>query len=104
MDASIVPVPRNHNTRDETTAIKRGEVPEDRADKPARRSQKNVNARWREEDHKTARGTVFPTSKHGKSHYGYKNHMNVDRTHKPGSGAITSPTPLCMTARRWITC
>jgi IS5 family transposase len=28
------------------------------------------------------RGTVFPTSKHGKSHYGYKNHVNVDRMHK----------------------
>ena len=27
-------------------------------------------------------GAVFPTSKHGKSHYGYKNHVNVDRTHK----------------------
>ena len=25
---------------------------------------------------------VFPTSKHGKSHYGTKNHLNVDRTHK----------------------
>ena len=25
---------------------------------------------------------IFPTSKHGKSHYGYKNHVNVDRQHK----------------------
>ena len=68
MDASIVPVPRNHNTRDENTAIKKGEVPEDRADKPAKRCQKDLDARW--------------TKKHGKSHYGYKNHVNVDRTHK----------------------
>jgi len=68
LDASIVPVPRNHNTRDENAAIKNGEVPEDWADKPAKRVQKDVDARW--------------TKKHGKSHYGYKNHVNVDRTHK----------------------
>ena len=35
-----------------------------------------------EEDQKTVRGTVFPTSKHGKSHYGDKNHVNADRMHK----------------------
>ena len=68
LDASIVPVPRNHNTRGENKAIKAGETPEDWADKPAKRSQKDTDARW--------------TKKHGKSHYGYKNHVNVDRTHK----------------------
>ena len=68
LDASIVPVPRNHNTREENKAIKAGETPEGWADKPAMRSQKDVDARW--------------TKKHGKSHYGYKNHVNVDRTHK----------------------
>ena len=90
LDASIVPVPRNHNTRDENAAIKKGEVPEDWADKPAKRCQKDLDARW--------------TKKHGKSHYGYKNHVNVDRTHKPGSGAITSAMQPSTTARRWITC
>jgi|TARA_B110000438_G_scaffold229004_1_gene223701 IS5 family transposase len=68
LDASIVPVPRNHNTRDENAAIKKGEVPEGWTDKPAKRVQKDVDARW--------------TKKHGKSHYGYKNHVNVDRKHK----------------------
>jgi IS5 family transposase len=68
LDASIVPVPKNHNTRDENKAIKNGEVPEGWADKPATRSQKDTDARW--------------TKKHGKSHYGYKNHVNVDRKHK----------------------
>ena len=57
-------------------------MPEGWADKPAKRSQKDTDARWSEEDQKTVRGTVFPTSKHGKSHYGYKNHVNVDRQHK----------------------
>jgi len=103
LDASIVPVLCNHNTHDENAAIKKGEVPEDWADKPAKRVRKDVDARWREEDQTTVRRTVFPTSKHGKSYCGYKNHVNVGRTYKPGSGAITSATPLCMTARRWTT-
>ena len=68
LDASIVPVPKNHNTRDENKAIKAGEEPEGWAEKPAMRRQKDTDARW--------------TKKHGKSHYGYKNHVNVDRTHK----------------------
>jgi len=68
LDASIVPVPKNHNTREENKTIKTGEVPEDWENKPAKRSQKDVDARW--------------TKKHGKSHYGYKNHVNVDRKHK----------------------
>ena len=68
LDASIVPVPKNHNTREENKAIKDGGEPEGWADKPAKRSQKDTDARW--------------TKKHGKSHYGYKNHVNVDRQHK----------------------
>ncbi len=82
MDASIVPVPRNHNTRDENAAIKTGEVPEDWANKPAKRCQKDLDARWSEEDQETVRGTAFPTKKHGRAHYGYKNHVNVDCMHK----------------------
>ena len=68
LDASIVAVPRNHNTRDENKAIKNGEAPEGWPDKPATQSQKDSDARW--------------TKKHGKSYYGYKNHVNVDRQHK----------------------
>jgi transposase, IS5 family len=68
VDASIVPVPRNHNTCKENAAIKAGDVPESWEDKPAKRSQTDVDARW--------------TKKHGRSYYGYKNHVNVDRKHK----------------------
>ena len=68
LDASIVPVPKNRNTREENKIIKGGEEPDDWKDKPAKRCQKDVDARW--------------TKKHGKSHYGYKNHVNVDRKHK----------------------
>ena len=68
IDASIVAVPKQHNRRDENTKIKEGETPEGWKSKPAKRSQKDTDARW--------------TKKHGQSHYGYKNHVNVDRRHK----------------------
>jgi len=57
VDASIVPVPRNHNTRDENAAINRGEVPEGWADKPTKLVQKNVDARWTKKQ-STARATT----------------------------------------------
>ncbi|MDZ7841500.1 MAG: IS5 family transposase [Gammaproteobacteria bacterium] len=68
VDASIVPVPKQRNTRTENAAIKAGEEPEGWADQPAKRRQKDTDARW--------------TKKHGQSHYGYKNHLSVDRKHK----------------------
>ena len=68
IDASIVSVPTQHNKRDENAKIKAGETPEGWVDKPAKFCQKDTDARW--------------TKKHGKSHYGYKNHINVDRRHK----------------------
>ena len=68
IDASIVAVPIQRNRRDDNEQIKRGETPDPWADKPAKRRQKDRDARW--------------TKKHGKSHYGYKNHVNIDRRHK----------------------
>ena len=68
IDASIVPVPRQRNKKDENEQIKAGKTPGDWADKPAKARQKDTDARW--------------TKKNGKSHYGYKNHINVDRCHK----------------------
>ncbi len=68
VDASIVPVPKQHNRRDENEKIKAGKPPEDWDGKPHKKRQKDVDARW--------------TKKHGKNHYGYKNHVNIDRRHK----------------------
>jgi transposase, IS5 family len=68
IDASIVPVPRQRNGRDENATIKAGGTPEGWDERPAKKRQKDTDARW--------------TKKHGKSHYGYKNHVNVDRRHK----------------------
>ncbi len=63
-----MPVPKQRNSRDDNARIKEGETPAGWENQPAKRSQKDTDARW--------------TKKHGKSHYGYKNHVNVDRRHK----------------------
>ena len=68
VDASIVRVPARRNRRGENEAIKSGEVPGGWKAKPHQRAQKDMDARW--------------TKKHGKSHFGYKNHVSVDRRHK----------------------
>jgi len=68
IDASLVPVPRQRNSRDENAPIKDGECPTEWEGQPAKRRQKDTEPRW--------------TMKHGKTHYGYKNHVNVDKQHK----------------------
>lgn len=68
VDATIVPVPKNRNTREENEAIKAGDMPKGWENHPAKRRQKDRDARW--------------TKKHGRSYYGYKNHVSIDRRHK----------------------
>jgi transposase, IS5 family len=68
VDATIVPVPKQRNSHDENDALKGGHTPGDWEKKPAKNRQKDKDARW--------------TKKHGKSFYGYKNHVNVDAKHK----------------------
>ena len=68
IDASLVPVPKQRNSRDENATIKAGECPTEWEGQPAKRRQKDTEARW--------------TVKHGANHYGYKNHVNVDKQHK----------------------
>ena len=63
-----MPVRKQRNSRDVNARIKAGGTPERWENQPARRCQKDTGARW--------------TKKHGKSHFGYKNHVNVDRRHK----------------------
>lgn len=66
IDASIVPAPRQRNSRGENKQIREGQIPEDWNEHKKR--QKDTDARW--------------IQKHGKSHYGYKNHIEVDAAHK----------------------
>ena len=49
MDASLVAVPIQRNSRDENEQIKRGETPDVWADKPAKGRQKDTDARARQE-------------------------------------------------------
>ena len=68
VDATIVPVPKQRNSRDENDDVKAGKTPEAWEKTPAKNRQKDKDARW--------------TKKHGKSFYGYKNHVNADAKHK----------------------
>lgn len=68
VDATIVPVPKQRNSREENEAVKIGKTPEEWEKDPAKNRQKDKDARW--------------TKKHGKSFFGYKNHVNADAMHK----------------------
>lgn len=68
IDATIVDVPKQRNTPDENEQVKNGETPEAWEKKPAKNRQKDKDARW--------------TKKHGKSYFGYKNHIGIDKTNK----------------------
>ena len=67
IDATLIPVPKQRNSKPENQQIKQGEVPEDWQSEPHKLSQKDVDARW--------------TKKNGSAHYGYKNHINTDAGH-----------------------
>ena len=66
IDASIVSVPKQRNSREENEAIKSGGKICGWSE--AKRRQKDTDARW--------------TKKNGKSYYGYKNHVSIDVEHK----------------------
>ena len=68
IDATIVPAPRQRNSREDNAAVKEGKTPAQWEKKPAKNRQKDKDARW--------------TKKHGQSHFGYKNHICIDRRHK----------------------
>ena len=78
LDSTFVLVPIQRNTREENQTIKEDAVPEawqeDKA--TAKLRQKDTDARW--------------TKKHGKSYFGYKNHVCVDVKHKLVRGYVTT--------------
>ena len=65
-NATLVPAPKQHNSRGEKALIEQGAMPA--GWKPAKRRQKDLDATW--------------TKKHGKSHFGYKLSINVDAKYK----------------------
>lgn len=64
VDATLIPVPKQHNSGKENEQLKQGKIPQDWQDKPHRRSQKDTDARW--------------TKKGDKSYFGYKDHIGID--------------------------
>lgn len=66
IDASLVKAPIQRNSREENAKIKDGDIPDDWSDD--KKSQKDTDASW--------------TKKHGKNHFGYKNHIKVDSKSK----------------------
>jgi transposase, IS5 family len=66
IDATIIEVPVQRNSRDENTQIKEGEVPEEWTAK--KKAHKDTDARW--------------TKKNNEDFYGYKNHIKVDERKK----------------------
>ena len=68
IDATFVPVPIQRNGHENNAIIKADAVPIDWGKTPAKLAQKDIDARW--------------TKKGGQSHYGYKNHINIDKDTK----------------------
>jgi IS5 family transposase len=66
IDASIVQAPRQSLSKEEKAIVSEGAMPADW--KPAKRRQKDTDARW--------------TKKHGKSYFGYKVSANADKRYK----------------------
>lgn len=66
VDASLVPAPKQRNSREENKLVTEGAMPA--GWKPAKRRQKDVAATW--------------AQKHGKNHFGYKLSINVDAKYK----------------------
>jgi len=70
VDATFVDVPRQRNTREENRTIKEGNVPEhwEAPENVKKLEQKDTDARW--------------TKKGNETHYGYKDHVKVDKKSK----------------------
>jgi transposase, IS5 family len=68
IDATIVPVPKQRNTKEENEAIKGRQDAGGWEQQPVKNAQKDKDARW--------------TKKNDESFYGYKNHLGVNKVHK----------------------
>lgn len=68
VDAKIVEVPKQRNSREDNACIKQGETPESFKNNEHKARQKDQQARW--------------TVKNHKAYFGYKNHINADAHYK----------------------
>jgi IS5 family transposase len=70
VDAAFVDVPRQRNTKEENKEIKEGKTPPEWEEEgnEHKKAQKDVDARW--------------ATKNKEKHYGYKNHIKIDKKSK----------------------
>jgi IS5 family transposase len=70
VDATVVDVPKQRNTKEENKTIKEGKTPTEWENEENRhkKAQKDVDARW--------------ATKNKEVHYGYKNHIKIDKKSK----------------------
>jgi IS5 family transposase len=70
VDATFVDVPKQRNTKEENEDIKEGKTPSEweKEENRNKKAQKDVDARW--------------ATKNKEVHYGYKNHINMDKKSK----------------------
>lgn len=70
IDATFVEAPKQRNTREENALLKEGAIPIEwgKEENKHKLAQKDTEARW--------------TKKNNETHYGFKNHINADQTHK----------------------
>ena len=77
VDASIIQAPRQRMTKEEKAHVKAGEIPQIWKDNPAKRAQKDRDARWivkysKAKGENKAIDLAVPL-------FGYKNHLSIDR-------------------------
>jgi IS5 family transposase len=68
IDATIIPAPIQHMTKEEKEALSRDEEPESWQQKPAVKRQRDTDASW--------------TKKNSRSYFGYKNHIKASEKSK----------------------
>ena len=83
VDASIVAAPKQRTTRAEKQAIRESRVPEDWQDRPAKRRQKDRDARWTVKTTKAKpRAGESPMVDPAIPEFGYPNHLSTARRHR----------------------
>ena len=80
IDASIISVPRQRNSRDDNKKIKEGQLPESFSENKNKLRQKDIDARW--------------TKKNYQNYYGYKNHIGVDVKYKMIRNYVVTPANM----------
>lgn len=79
VDASIVEVPKQRNSREENKELKAGNIPEEweKEENKKKLEQKDTDARW--------------TRKNNQNYFGYKNHIKADTKTKLITGYAVTP-------------